>query len=218
MNATAWLDQVAAIKFEAAFNPYADFCATYDLEDAPTRRRAALQACLDCAAATELDSIWIARDLGHRGGRRTGLALTDDVHLSDHAARWALDFERPTKGSPVAEATASVIWRSLRRVQRPVFLWNVFPLHPHEPGQPFSNRQHTAAERDFGLSALESLLALLRPRRVIAIGGDAYRACDRLGVQSAQVRHPSYGGARVFTYQVEQIYDLSATAEQPRLI
>jgi len=27
------------------------------------------------------NTIWMGRDLGYRGGRRTGLALTDEAHL-----------------------------------------------------------------------------------------------------------------------------------------
>ena len=46
------------------------------------------------------------------------------------------------------ERTANVIWRMLMRIDEPIFLWNVFPLHPHEPDDPMSNRRHTAKERD----------------------------------------------------------------------
>ena len=53
-------------------------------------------------ADAELDAIWVGRDLGYRGGRRTGLALTDDVYFADHLERWGLDVQRPTYGKPVA--------------------------------------------------------------------------------------------------------------------
>ena len=68
------------------------------------------------------NSIWIARDLGYRGGRRTGLALTDDVHISAHAKRWDVSVERPTKGAPIAERTAAVIATVLQEIDAPVFL------------------------------------------------------------------------------------------------
>ena len=51
------------------------------LYDAPERRLQTLQSMLEVATKQDIDSIWIGRDLGHRGGRRTGLALTDDVHI-----------------------------------------------------------------------------------------------------------------------------------------
>ncbi len=105
---------------------------------------------LEAAQNTTLDSIWIGRDLGYRGGRRTGLALTDDIHLADHAKWWGIEVMRPTVGTPVAERTAAVIWGILSNISSPVFLWNVFPLHPHEQGEEFSNRAHNAKERKIG--------------------------------------------------------------------
>ena len=81
----------------------------HDLEDAPSRRSEALLDLLEMVVATEIDALWIGRDLGHRGGRRTGLALTDDVHLTIHATRWSVSIERATTGLMVAERTAAVI-------------------------------------------------------------------------------------------------------------
>ena len=43
----------------------------------------------------------------------------------------------------VAERTATVTWQVLRHLRRPVFLWNVFPLHPHASGGPLPNRCHS---------------------------------------------------------------------------
>ena len=141
---------VASLRFENCFNPYSDTCAVHDLPDAPNRRSCVLSAMLVQAQVRQVDAIWIGRDLGYRGGRRTGLALTDDVHVTRHADRWGILASRPTVGEAVSERTAAVIWSMLDRIDDGIFLWNVFPLHPHEDGNAFSNRQHNIKERRAG--------------------------------------------------------------------
>jgi hypothetical protein len=174
---------------------------------------------LKTASDAQIDSLWIGRDLGHRGGRRTGLALTDDVHLAVHATRWNIVVERPTKGSLVAERTAAVIWSMLVLVPVPIFLWNVFPLHPHKPDEPFTNRSHKPHERRAGEELLRELIALLRPKRLVAIGNDAAKVAQRMGdtCKVVQVRHPSYGGQKDFVNQVGCLYDLQTAVKRPTL-
>src|SRR3954471_5719702 len=101
------------LSFDDTFNPYVHRCPVHDRADAPQRRSRALANMLNAATRCAIDSIWIGRDLGYRGGRRTGLALTDDVNMARHAFRWGIDLDRPTKGLPVAERTAAVIWSVL---------------------------------------------------------------------------------------------------------
>ncbi len=208
MQPSQFVSALKTLSFEHAFNPYVDRCAIHDKVDAPQKRAAILKSMLDAATRIELDAIWIGRDLGYRGGRRTGLALTDDVHSSWHAERWQLAYERPTKGQPVAERTAAVIWSVLQEIDAPLFLWNVFPLHPHEPDDPFTNRAHNARERAAGEEILASLIMLLSPKRIIAIGNDAAKTAMRIaqGQCIVQVRHPSYGGQTEFLSQIRSIY------------
>ena len=204
------VEAVAAPEFLNTFNPYTDRCVVHDLDDAPLRRSNILCHILEIAVQIDIDSFWIGRDLGYRGGRRTGLALTDDVHMNTHAERWGISFERPTKGLVVAERTAAVIWNVLSQIEAPVFLWNVFPLHPHNSGDPFSNRSHNTRERRAGEEILFQLILILRPRRLIAIGNDAARSVYRVAgtTDSIQVRHPSYGGQTQFLSQMCSLYNL----------
>ncbi len=220
MNAVEFMEAVCALDFENTFNPYSKRCAVYDLDDAPCRRAHALQAMLDSAAGVEVDSIWIGRDLGYRGGRRTGLALTDDIHISMHAKRWGVTVERATKGEALAERTAAVIWSVLSRVEASVFLWNVFPLHPHQTDHPFSNRSHNSRERKAGEELLSQLIRLLKPHQLVAIGADAAKTIHRLAGHRrvAEVRHPSYGGQVQFREQVTQLYQLPFKPDPQRAL
>ena len=211
MTPVKFVEALGALEFENTFNPYSSRCAVHDLNDAPQRRSNSLRAMLEVAAKRDIDSIWIGRDLGYRGGRRTGLALTDDVHIYAHAQRWGVSVERPTKGEAVAERTAAVIWNVLAQVQASVFLWNVFPLHPHETDDPYSNRLHNSRERRAGEELLFQLILLLKPRQLVGIGNDAaltaYRLADHH--QVVKVRHPSYGGQTQFLKQLRDLYDLT---------
>lgn len=209
--AADFVDALSAIKLEHVFNPYNDHCSLFDRDDAVARRRRNLERSLATAIDLEVRTIWIARDLGYRGGRRTGLALTDEMHLDAYSNLFqGLQVERATKGPPVGERTANTIWRMLGRIREPVFLWNVFPLHPHEPDDPMSNRGHTASERDSCSWFFHTLVDLLRPEKIIAIGGDAHKAVDAMGIDTTQVRHPSYGGQNVFIRQIEEAYGLGS--------
>ena len=203
-----FIKKLKELSFENTFNPYSECCGVHDLDDAPECRARMLLSILEKAVKQEIDSIWIGRDLGYRGGRRTGLAFTDDVHIPTHAARWGVLAERPTQGEAIKEQTATVVWNAISKIDIPIFLWNIFPLHPHKSGNPFSNRPHNCSERRAGEKCLSQLILLLKPRRLIAVGNDAARSAQCLSKKCViQVRHPSYGGQTKFLSQIRELYD-----------
>lgn len=214
-NAEAFVELVAGLRFDDAFNPYSDLCSEFDQPDAAEIRCKNLLVVLEAAIDRGVDSIWVARDLGYRGGRRTGLALTDEVHLTAHAdLLGTAPLPRSTTGPIVAERTATVIWQMLMTIRQPVFLWNVFPLHPHVAGSPLSNRCHTRSERLACRHVMVGLIHLLSPQRILAIGRDAQLALEDLGVAAEKVRHPSYGGQAEFIAGVSAHYGLAPSEKQ----
>jgi hypothetical protein len=211
----AFATVISQIRLPSVFNPYADCCPVYDRADAALVRRRNLERYLEAALAVRVDTIWVARDLGYRGGRRTGLPLTDESHLGQAGVLLGgITLDRATLGAIVSERTAAIVWKALSRVGEPAFLWNVFPLHPHEPDRPFSNRCHTRAERVVTWPLLTELIAMIRPRRIVAIGRDASIALAGIDIPLQVVRHPSYGGQAQFIAGVDRIYGIETPARQ----
>jgi hypothetical protein len=114
---------------------------------------------------------------GYRGARVSGLPFTSERQLS---------------GSGPAEATATIVQRTLAELElaEDVLLWNVVPTHPHRPGEPYSNRPPTSSEVREGMRFLRRLVD---GRRTIAVGRLAHAV---LG--DPYVRHPSHGGSAAF--------------------
>ncbi len=103
----------------------------------------------------------------------------------------------------------------------PPLLWNVFPFHPHEPVQPFTNRKFTSQELRTVDELDGELVHMLGIRRIIAIGQDAASYATQFGAPIECVRHPSYGGVTEFREGICRLYKLAKitprSAAQPAL-
>lgn len=223
MTPASFVQALASIRLPNVFNPYADQCLVHDRANAPALRRRALRTYLDVILFTKTDTIWMGRDLGYRGGRRTGLALTDEIHLPAVANLYpGSDVVKATLGPVISERTAAEIWKVLGELEVPPLLWNVFPFHPHEPDQPFTNRKFSAKELSTVNDLNAALIDWLGIRRIIAIGQDAAGYAAQFGIPVECVRHPSYGGTTEFRNGIRQLYKLekpiSLTANQLALI
>lgn len=212
MTPRKFVTQLSKYRTASVFNPWGDHCEIHDRKDAAKLRRENLIQLLEAALDNRAETIWIARDLGYRGGRRTGIPLTDEVHLDQAGTLMGgISFDRATQGPIVAERTAAIIWRVLCQIDQPVMLWNVFPFHPHAVDDDMSNRCHSRAEREATWPLLETLMKMLRPRQIVAIGRDAQLALKGLEISVCPVRHPSYGGQSEFIAGMHDIYGVEDT-------
>ncbi len=199
-------------KFESAnvFNPYRDICPKHDDENSAEIRSENLAMLLEAALRFKVKTIWFGRDLGYMGGRRTGLALTDEANLDAHSRMYSgVRFAKATVSNLVTERTAKIVWDQLSALEEPVLLWNIFPFHPHLVSDPFSNRCHTRKERLAAEPFVRGLIELLDANRLLAIGNDAKVGLNEMGLESMKIRHPSYGGKADFVRGISEAHSMS---------
>jgi uracil-DNA glycosylase len=133
-------------------------------------RRRRLQEYLEHHEATEL--LLVGEAAGYRGTRVSGIPFTSERQLS---------------GRGPAEATATVVQRTLAELGLEAVCWNVVPTHP---GTARSNRRPTRAEVAGASPFLEEIAA---GRRILAVGRLAAEVTG-----APYLRHPSHGGAAEF--------------------
>lgn len=159
----------------------------------------------------ELDAIGprlllVGEAVSHRGGRLTGIPFVSETvmlcgvdlangerALGDRGYRKA---DLTTRMS--TEASATMVWQTIRNIDPLPLLWNAFPFHPFVAGSPFSNRMPTPAELEIGARFLSRLIRLFDIERVAAVGNQASFTLTGLGVVHEKVRHPSQGGKNLF--------------------
>ncbi len=213
MTPTVFAQTLAELRMRSVFNPYADVCRFMMRPMPPafvsaTLSASSMQRSQHGSIRFGWPEIWAIAAVGGP------CALTDEIHLEKAGALLGgVKLHRATRGPLVAERTAAVIWGALSRIEQPVVLWNVFPLHPHEKEDPLTNRCHTRAERDATWSLFEALLGMIQPKRIVAIGRDAGMALAAVDLPLYVVRHPSYGGQKEFLTGITRFIALSGKAE-----
>lgn len=178
---------------------------TGDLQANAIRRRN-LRLYLGQLDAIRPRMLLIGEAVSYRGGRLTGIAfVSESVMLGGVETRSGPvlgadhGYRKATAGPRLStEASATMVWSTIRGIEPLPLLWNAFPFHPFHAGDPDTNRAPTAGELAIGQPFIERLLRLFPIERVVAIGNHASASLQRLDIAHDKVRHPSQGGKNLF--------------------
>ncbi len=187
-----------------AFNPYS---ATHPLNSV---RCANLARYFNEVSEKRADVLMVMEAPGYRGCRLTGIPVTSrQVMLEGVPTLGVLgegyqDVQEAGFEAFYKEQSATIVWQTLSNLGVVPVLWNAYPLHPHQPDAPQSNRAPTKAEVLLGQPFLEEVCTLFTPQRVIAIGNVAHASLTALGIACDKVRHPAQGGKNDFVAGLTQ--------------
>jgi len=138
----------------------------------------------------------------HRGGRLTGIAFTSEtLLLGGTRGHLGLDrgYRKATEGPQRStEASATMVWGTIGAMRPLPLLWNAFPFHPFHHGNALSNRMPLTGELRIGQPFIERLMGRFPIERVVAVGNQAAKSLELLGIEHVKVRHPSQGGKQAF--------------------
>lgn len=156
----------------------------------------------------------------YRGGRLTGIAFVSEtvmlagVPIARGSARILgadRGYRKATPGATCStEASATMVWQTIRDIEPLPLLWNAFPFHPFHAGNPASNRAPAAGELAIGRPLVAALVRLFDIEQVVAVGNSASASLRGLGIAHETVRHPSQGGKQKFVAGMARLSQSSA--------
>jgi hypothetical protein len=194
---------------ERVANPWVDEVPGLDRPGAARARRRNLREYLLAHLGAEL--LLVGQEAGYAGCRFSGIPFTGEDLLAGPKAIGILARPglEPTSAfeRPMSERSANVVWPVIGSDGR-CALWNSFPFHCHEPGEPLTNRAWSARDDRRGLAEAilrHALERVLPQARLVAVGRKAEAALAGIGRRCLAVRHPSQGGATLFRAQMRDL-------------
>jgi uracil-DNA glycosylase len=183
---------------DRAFNPYRDGSPELDMDDAAAIRRENLEAYV-CAHPDRPRFLVMMEAPGPWGCRFTGIPVTSEAQLLDPA--FPLSGLGTSRGNePLTEYSASIFWRVMQPFFPRFIIWNAFPLHPHKREKPTSIRTPTASEIRTFVPLSRAIVDAIEPETILAVGRKAEHLITKeLGLSAPYIRHPSQGGANLFS-------------------
>jgi uracil-DNA glycosylase len=187
-------------------------CNQYSRLDGDLRgnaiRRRNLRLYLAEVAAIGPDLLLVGEAVSYRGGLLTGIAFVSETVMlggvdiaspPHHILGAAHGYRKATTGSRLStEASATMVWQTIRSIDPLPLLWNAFPFHPFHAGRPESNRIPSSSELETGGHFIDMLVRMFSIGRVVAVGNQADVSLARRGIPHEKLRHPSMGGKQEF--------------------
>ena len=102
------------------------------------------------------------------------------------------------------EPSATIVWGTMKDVKNLPLIWASYPYHPHQNGNPLTNRAPTNVELEIGRPFILDLIEIFGIKKIIAVGNKAELTLGKLGISAPKVRHPSHGGAVLFAQGIHQ--------------
>jgi uracil-DNA glycosylase len=210
MNIRQFVDELAKVDLsDRACNQYSRLEG--DLRGNAIRRRN-LRLYLEELARFSPTTLLIGEAPSYRGGRLTGIAFVSETILlsgvetrSGRVLGGDHGYRKATSGVRLStEASATMVWSTISRIDPLPILWNAFPFHPFDGGNPQTNRVPSAAELLIGQRFIKSLLQLFGIRTIVAIGNQAAASLAKMEIAHEKVRHPSQGGKQKFVAGMEK--------------
>lgn len=136
---------------------------------------------------------------GYRGCGRAGVPFSSEKIIMTHpffSDENAFGVEH--EDDPMAEASASIVWKTFDTLDFYPLMWATYPFHPHKTGDPLSNRAPRPEEVILGKAFLTEIMELFPVEHIVAVGRVAERSLGEMGHKVHHVRHPSHGGAVLF--------------------
>ncbi|MGQ5639866.1 MULTISPECIES: uracil-DNA glycosylase [unclassified Streptomyces] len=175
-----------------------------------------LRLYLEHMAATRPVILLVGEAPGYRGHAVTGIPF---MSVRELAARPGLitgnaegdGFELPVAPAAQWEASSAAVWNAMAAWRGPLpMFWPIYPNHPHERGNPATNRAPRAEEITAGTPVALALAEAFGITTLVAVGRKAQTALQRAGVPAEAVRHPAQGGARIFAGQLAALNEALA--------
>ena len=153
----------------------------------------------------------------YRGGRLSGIPFVSETVMlggvetaSGRVLGVDHGYRKATLGPRLStEASATMVWETIREIEPLPLLWNAFPFHPFHAGDANTNRVPTSAELLVGQPFIERMLRLFPIRQVVAIGNQASGSLARMEIEHVKVRHPSQGGKTKFVAGMASVWQSS---------
>src|SRR3989338_9409919 len=162
-------------------------------------RRKNLEGYLTKMAKARPRVLLVGEAPGYRGCGRTGAPFCSEKLILTHpffADRTVFDVDNAN--DPIAETSASIVWKTFDTLDFYPLMWATYPFHQHEPNNELSNRAPRPEEVKLGREFLEDIMRLFAIKRIIAVGRVAEKCLVEMVHEAYAVRHPSHGGATLF--------------------
>lgn len=197
-----FVDSLADIETPAACNFYSNG------NPANATRRQNLKLYLQEVAKRKPSILLLGEAPGYQGSRMSGVPFTSEhimltgVDGLEMLGAWKGYQKTDESGKIHKEPTATIMWEVLNGLQFAPLLWAAFPFHPHQPGEPLTNRVPTKPEVELGKDIFQQLMSIFGIRHVVAVGNVAHNSLAQVGIDTIKVRHPSHGGKNQFKSQL----------------